>query len=272
MTYEIKRIDPDGSNDDDFGSGGLSPAGRRICRPPRSRRVRYSYPPSLVGLVNILSLRHGKRDTSKLLSLPLSTVYRWTSCNPAREDDSPASIDAMVCECEAHGFKLRHVIGQLYPIPAEPPEARAVNESPSENPQPLRIAADDASPASLPERPTKAEAVARAAKRLLDEQYYEKFRCARFASAHGLSCFHFIRVFHKLYGMSPYHYLLSVRARHASRLITESEQPLSSIAAAVGFDTVSSLTRAYQSVFKVSLSSTYFGKRLGSRATGLVHA
>jgi len=225
-----------------------------------------------VGLVRILSLRHSKRDTSRLLSLPLSTIYRWTSDNSAQQDDSSASIDAMVSECEASGFKLRNVIGRLYPIPAEPGV-----EVPAQQPRLKNMQAERGAPGRPPatailRRPNKAAIAAQAAKRLLDEQYYKKFHCARFAAAYGLSCFHFIRVFHKHYGMSPYHYLLSVRTQHASRLIAESEQPLRSIAAAVGFDTVSSLARAYQSVFKVSLSSTYFGMRLGSRARGPIHA
>ncbi|MEP6485068.1 MAG: AraC family transcriptional regulator [Rudaea sp.] len=226
----------------------------------KSRRVRYRYPDSLVGLARILSLQRGKRDASRMLSLPLSTICRWTAEPLAPMDgDHLVMIDALVQDCEDHGFQLRRIIREIYAIP----ERRDSNQDADSDRRQLGDASDGAlaHATETSTRPSRARIAADLARHLIHEQYYEKFCSSRFADAHGLSTFHFIRVFRSRFGRSPYHYLMSIRIQHASRLIVESEQPLSCIAAAVGFETVSSLARAYQSVRKVSLSRAYLGKR-----------
>lgn len=50
-----------------------------------------------------------------------------------------------------------------------------------------------------------------------------------------LSCYHFIRLFHRVVGQPPYAYLTSCRIQEAKRLLTETREPVASIARQVGF-------------------------------------
>ena len=80
-----------------------------------------------------------------------------------------------------------------------------------------------------------------------------------------MSRFHFIRTFKSAFATAPYHYLMKVRIQHARQLLSTTAQPLDTVAGAVGFDSQSSLCKAFRSVEGVSLSSYFRGMRLGSQ-------
>ena len=80
----------------------------------------------------------------------------------------------------------------------------------------------------------------------------------------GMSRFHFIRTFKAAFSVAPYHYLMQVRIHHAKLLLSTTQQPLDAVAAAVGFDTQSSMCKAFRSIEGVTLATFFRGVRLGS--------
>ncbi len=61
-----------------------------------------------------------------------------------------------------------------------------------------------------------------------------------------MSRFNLIKAFKHAFGVSPYRYLNQVRVDHARHMLALTDQPMHMIAAAVGFGSVSSLTRAFK--------------------------
>jgi transcriptional regulator GlxA family with amidase domain len=72
----------------------------------------------------------------------------------------------------------------------------------------------------------------------------------------GLSTSHFGRAFKQSEGVSPHRYLLQCRVRHASRLLAETERPLSEIAIASGFADQSHFCRQFSKIVGIT-PSTY---------------
>lgn len=223
----------------------------------------------------LLALRHGRRRSARAMAVPLSTVYRWLDRH-RRQPDRLVRIDrggpdwfaARIADCEAHGFDLRARIGTVEPL------ARSLEPAP-----PLRSASapaerqsDGAGAAVEATRPIASplSATARAGVQLardtIDRHYYAPLSCERLAGLAGMSRFHFIRSFKAAHATAPYHYLLQVRIHHAKALLSATSQPLDAIAAAVGFDSPSSLSKAFRGVEGVSLSAYFHGMRLGARA------
>src|SRR5690242_10576065 len=92
----------------------------------RHRQVRLSYPQAFVEVALLLALRHGRRNSARVLGLPLSTVYRWLEHyrrQPERieriERSDQAWLDELIGACNAHGFDLRERIGALEPLAGE---------------------------------------------------------------------------------------------------------------------------------------------------------
>jgi AraC family transcriptional regulator len=65
------------------------------------------------------------------------------------------------------------------------------------------------------------------------------------AALAGFSKAHFTRLFKNTTGMSPHRYVLKKRVETASKLVTQSRQPLADIAAASGFASQSHMTEAF---------------------------
>lgn len=61
-----------------------------------------------------------------------------------------------------------------------------------------------------------------------------------------LSTFHFCRVFRRMTGMPPHHYLASLRMEHAKRMLATSDLPLASIASAIRFSSQANFSRAFR--------------------------
>src|ERR1700722_13327179 len=61
----------------------------------------------------------------------------------------------------------------------------------------------------------------------------------------GLSVFHFLRLFHRVLGVTPHQYLVRTRLRHAVRLLTEDTRAVTSVALDVGFNDLSNFVRTF---------------------------
>jgi AraC-like DNA-binding protein len=247
----------------------------------RRRQVRLCYPPAFVELARLLALRHGRRKCARVLGLPLSTVYRWLEHyrrQPERiERSDHAGLDALIGACEAHGFDLRGRIGALEPLPAgnnADNNPRSIFRARSLLRSGATPAAGTAPPANaigaLPLRSRSAplspsvQARIALARSQIDRHYYSQWSCERLAGIAGMSRYHFIRSFKAAFCVAPYHYLMQVRIHHARLLLSTTQQPLDAVAAAVGFDTQSSMCKAFRSIEGVTLARFFRGVRLGS--------
>lgn len=219
----------------------------------RRRQVRLSYPPMLVELAVGLARRHGRRRAAQALGLPLSTIYRWLAehrSSPAA--DGPDSVESLVAACELHGFDLRQRVRVLEPLAIVAPVPREPIAS-TRRERPPEPAAD-----------TAARARVQRARHEIDQRYYAPLSCEQLAALVGMSRFHFIRTFRAAWAVTPYRYLMQVRVRHARVLLGSTAQPLETIAAAVGFDSPSSLSKAFRNVEGMTLSACFRGVRLGA--------
>jgi AraC family transcriptional regulator len=62
------------------------------------------------------------------------------------------------------------------------------------------------------------------------------------AGAAGLSPGHFLRTFKQVFQQTPYHYLTGLRLGHARRLLATTDQPITEICLAVGFESLGSFS------------------------------
>jgi AraC-like DNA-binding protein len=244
----------------------------------RRRQVRLGYPQAFIQLTLQLAARHGRRQAAKTMALPLSTVYRWfeqarrTSGRVPGTDPCDARwFEQRVADCEAHGFDLRQRFG-LTPPRVVVSVADAVNDGLSTGTRHAsrpRVAAHGRISRRLSTVAASLSPAVRArvqrARAEIDRHYYAHLSCERLAGIAGMSRFHFIRTFKSAFATAPYHYLMQVRIRHARELLSTTAQPLDTVASAVGFDSQSSLCKAFRSVEGVSLSSYFHGMRLGSQ-------
>jgi AraC-like DNA-binding protein len=250
----------------------------------RHRQVRLSYPQAFVEVALLLALRHGRRDSARVLGLPLSTVYRWLEHyrrQPERieriERSDQAWLDELISACNAHGFDLRERIATLEPV-AGGEVAHGSPRSIFAARSLLRNGTAPAAGASAPAsavhaRPVRSNnaplsplvrARVALARNEIDRHYYSQLSCEMLSGIAGMSRFHFIRTFKAAFSVAPYHYLIQVRIHHAKLLLSTTQQPLDAVAAAVGFDTQSSMCKAFRSVEGVTLAAFFHGVRLGS--------
>ena len=91
--------------------------------------------------------------------------------------------------------------------------------------------------------------------RLIDNHPAHKHDLASLAQEVRLSPYHFLRVFQRLTGLTPYQYVLRARLRHAAtRLLTERMRVLD-IALDSGFQDVSNFNHSFSAEFGLSPSS-----------------
>ena len=243
----------------------------------RLRQVRLSYPAAFVELGIVLARMFDKREVSRTLGLPLSTLYRWVSesrgraaasVEPREADALKTRIEELVAECEHFGFGVRQRVAQLAPSLCARPWRAAGGAAPPvqlpplamlgalerdpivrDPPSPLRARNDggeralefasDGTPANLHSRVFLARVE-------IERRYFTRLSCATLARRVGMTRFNFIKVFKATFGVSPYRYLSQVRVEHARHMLTLTDQPLHVIAAGVGFGSVSSLSRAFK--------------------------
>jgi AraC-like DNA-binding protein len=80
----------------------------------------------------------------------------------------------------------------------------------------------------------------------LQENYADRITVSRAAGMLGLSDFQFMKFFRKATGTTFVTYLTRLRLAHAHRLLTETEQSIAAIAAAVGFSDQSYFDRRFR--------------------------
>lgn len=248
----------------------------------RLRRVRFTYPQAMMNLAIALSLRWEKRDVAKALHLPLSTIYRWLVLyrgdsalfHTTRVADEER-LRHLAEECRSKGFDVSDLqtldpaltFQDNYPREdigiskrQDPKRPRSAAILPLRGRTPLSEVIDyrDAQDCLRSN-----ETIMELARHAIDQHYYSKLSCEELASSAGMSKWHFIRIFKSVIGVSPYQYLTSIRVERAKYLLRSTTHSLESVATAVGFDSLSSLCRAFKKIEGVSLSSFYHGLRLG---------
>lgn len=82
------------------------------------------------------------------------------------------------------------------------------------------------------------------AKLYIDSNYAEKIDIEKVAGAACFSKYHFIRLFENAYGLSPHQYLISVRLKHAKKLLLT--QPVKSVCFQIGFDSIPSFSLLFK--------------------------
>lgn len=87
------------------------------------------------------------------------------------------------------------------------------------------------------------------AKDLADARYSEPIRVADMAGAAGLSKAHFSREFHRTFGESPHHYLLTRRLERAAALLRMTDWTVGEICVSVGLQSLGSFTTSFKRTF-----------------------
>src|SRR6187200_2782387 len=90
------------------------------------------------------------------------------------------------------------------------------------------------------------------AKDLADARYAERIKVADMAGAAGLSKAHFSREFHRTFGESPHHYLLTRRLERAAALLRMTDWSVAEICFSVGLRSVGSFTTSFTRTFGAS--------------------
>ena len=100
---------------------------------------------------------------------------------------------------------------------------------------------------SIKTRPlSKAHPQLRSAQVEMDTAYEQPLNIEQIASHAGFSHFHFIRFFHRTYGITPHQYLTRKRIQQAQRLLALSELSVTEICLAVGFQSLGSFSTLYR--------------------------
>jgi len=90
---------------------------------------------------------------------------------------------------------------------------------------------------------------------------------AALAAIANLSKYHFLRVFRRTIGMTPYQYLLSARMRRAASRLAGSSDTVTSIAVETGFGDLSTFNGRFRSTFGVSPTAYRSGFAARRKAT-----
>ncbi len=100
-------------------------------------------------------------------------------------------------------------------------------------------------------RPPAAPAARRVieAIRLVESDAARRVRLQDLAATAGMSRYHFLRVFRRLTGMTPYQYLLSARMRRAALELASSRRPVLDIALDSGFGDLSTFNHQFRATF-----------------------
>ena len=87
------------------------------------------------------------------------------------------------------------------------------------------------------------------AKDLADARYPERIKVGDMAGAAGLSKAHFSREFHRTFGESPHHYLLTRRLERAASLLRMTDWSVAEICFSVGLRSVGSFTTSFKRAY-----------------------
>ena len=84
-----------------------------------------------------------------------------------------------------------------------------------------------------------------AAKIFIDDNFEKNIDVSQISNKAYFSKFHFIRLFKKIYGKTPYKYLTKVRIENAEKLLKKG-MSVTNVCFAVGFDSVSSFSGLFK--------------------------
>lgn len=87
------------------------------------------------------------------------------------------------------------------------------------------------------------------AKDLADARYSEAIQVADMAGAAGLSKAHFSREFHRTFGESPHHYLLTRRLERAAALLRMTDWSVAQVCVEVGLQSIGSFTTSFKRAY-----------------------
>ncbi|MEO8403618.1 MAG: AraC family transcriptional regulator [Chitinophagaceae bacterium] len=82
-------------------------------------------------------------------------------------------------------------------------------------------------------------------KLFIDEYFANHLSLDDLARKAFLSKFHFIRIFKKMYGKTPYQHLVSVRIKEAKKLL-HTDMPVAEVCLSVGFDSPTSFAALFR--------------------------
>jgi AraC family transcriptional regulator len=105
-------------------------------------------------------------------------------------------------------------------------------------------------------KPLAAAPAAREARRVIDairlveSDSARRVRLKDLAASAGMSRYHFLRVFRRLVGMTPYQYLLSARMRRAAFELGSTRRPVLEIALDSGFGDLSTFNHRFRATFR----------------------
>lgn len=91
--------------------------------------------------------------------------------------------------------------------------------------------------------------------RHLERRAHEKLDLDALAGAAAMSRFHFLRVFRRTTGMTPYRYLVGLRLGRAARRLAATAEPVAAIAFDSGFGDLSTFNAAFRAAFGASPSA-----------------
>jgi AraC-like DNA-binding protein len=96
------------------------------------------------------------------------------------------------------------------------------------------------------------------AKLFIDSNYANAIELDNIANEAFFSKFHFIRLFKKIYNLTPHQYLTSVRIEKAKQLL-QTDVPIADVCFSVGFDSISSFTGLFK---RITLNTPSFYQKL----------
>lgn len=79
----------------------------------------------------------------------------------------------------------------------------------------------------------------------IDAHAHEDIDLDSAARRSGLSAFHFLRVFAKVFGVTPHQYLVRIRLRRAARLLSDQDRSITDVAYEAGFNDLSNFVRTF---------------------------
>lgn len=91
--------------------------------------------------------------------------------------------------------------------------------------------------------------------RFIERNASDRLQLEEFADMARMSKYHFLRVFRKVAGVTPYQYMLSVRLRRAASQLIGSNEAVSAIAFEAGFGDLSTFNRRFRQHFGVNPSA-----------------
>jgi AraC family transcriptional regulator len=86
----------------------------------------------------------------------------------------------------------------------------------------------------------------------LEAHIAEPHTLANLASLARLSCYHFLRTFKRVTGITPHQWIMRARLREAARRLASSREPITEIALDVGFEDLSNFIRSFRAEFGIS--------------------